>query len=235
MPTVQKNMGFTLLEVMLAMTLLSIMVVLLFSSLKIGAESWNRGESKIAEVNEKAVVYQFFKRHLPSIRPLWDDFSDDERSFSFQGEQDAFQFVSVFPFSAARKGLQLFKVFPDKSEKGVVKVILTPFYPTVEEQQWEPEEVVLLENVEKFELSYFGKEDSESEAAWFDSWQEKELLPALLKIKIVLKDHSYWPEMIFALKHTAMENNNNNKTGASDFAPSLAPALNPGYTPEMQR
>jgi len=61
--------GFTLIEVMLAMTLLSIMVTLLFGSLKICAESWNRGEVKIAEVNEKAVVYQFFKRHLPSIRP----------------------------------------------------------------------------------------------------------------------------------------------------------------------
>ena len=209
MATGQKNTGFTLLEVMLAMTLLSIMVVLLFSSLKIGAESWNKGESKIAEVNEKAVVYQFFKRHLLSIRPLWNDFSDDERSFSFQGEQDRFQFVSVFPVSAARKGLQLFVVEPDQSEKGVIKVILTPFYPTLEGQQWEPEEVVLLENVEEFELSYFGKDDSDSEAAWVDSWQEKESLPALLKIKIVLKDHRYWPEMIFAMKLSALESDSN--------------------------
>ena len=208
MPAGYKNTGFTLLEVMLAMTLLSIMVVLLFSSLKVGAESWNKGESKIAEVNEKAVVYQFFKRHLPSIRPLWDDFSEDERSYSFKGELDTFQFVSVFPVSAARKGLQLFQVVSDKdkSGKGVIKVIVTPFYPTIEEQQWEPEEVVLLENVEKFEVSYFGKEDSDSEAVWLESWQEKESLPALLKIKIVLEDHSYWPEMTFALKLATMEN-----------------------------
>ena len=221
MPADRKNTGFTLLEVMLAMTLLSIMVVLLFSSLKIGAESWNKGESKIAEVNEKAVVYQFFKRHLPSIRPLWDDFSDDERSFSFQGEVGTFQFVSVFPVSAARKGLQLFKIFPDKSEKGVIKVLLTPFYPTLEEQQWEPEEVVLLENVEEFELSYFGKDDSDDEGVWVDNWQEKELLPALIKIKIVLKDHSYWPEMIFALKLATVENNSS-LSDTRDFPPGRA-------------
>ena len=224
----QKNKGFTLLEVMLAMTLLSIMVVLLFSSLKIGAESWNKGESKIAEVNEKAVVYQFFKRHLPSIRPLWNDFSEDERSYSFKGERDTFQFVSVFPVSAARKGLQLFEVVPDKSEKGVIKVIVSPFYPTIEDQQWEPEEVVLLENVEEFEVSYFGKEDSNSEAVWLDSWQEKEYLPTLLKIKIVLEGHGYWPEMIFALKLAAMENNN---TGSLD--PDLD--SDPELTQEMGR
>ena len=223
----QKNKGFTLLEVMLAMTLLSIMVVLLFSSLKIGAESWNKGESKIAEVNEKAVVYQFFKRHLPSIRPLWNDFSEDERSYSFKGERDTFQFVSVFPVSAARKGLQLFEVVPDKSEKGVIKVIVSPFYPTIEDQQWEPEEVVLLENVEEFEVSYFGKDDSNSEAVWLDSWQEKEYLPTLLKIKIVLEDHGYWPEMIFALKLTSMENNVNSFNSAPNTELTL--------TPEMER
>ena len=85
-------------------------------------------------------------------------------------------------------------------------MILTPFYPTIEEQPWEPEEVVLLENVEEFELSYFDKEDSNDDGSWVESWQEKESLPALLKIKIVLEDHSYWPEMTFALKLATMEN-----------------------------
>ena len=98
-------------------------------------------------------------------------------------------------------------------------MIVTPFYPTIEKQQWEPEEVVLLENVEEFEVSYFGKDGSNNETVWLDSWQEKESLPALLKIKIVLEDHSYWPEMIFALKLTSMENNRNN----SSFDPASVP------------
>ena len=205
MPANQKSTGFTLLEVMIAMTLLSIMVILLFSSLKIGAESWDKGERKIAEVNEKAVVYQFFKRHLPTIRPLWDDFSDDERSFSFQGMQDKLQFVSVFPASASRKGMQLFEVGFDKTEKGVIKVVLKPFYPPLEDEQWQLEEVVLLDNIEEFELAYFGKEDSGSEGVWTDNWQEKEFLPALIKVRIELEDGSYWPEMIFALKLATVE------------------------------
>ncbi len=53
--------GFTLIEVLIAMTLLSIMVVLLFSSLRICAQSWEQGENKITEVNEVAVVYNFFQ------------------------------------------------------------------------------------------------------------------------------------------------------------------------------
>jgi general secretion pathway protein J len=54
------HQGFTLIEVLIAMTLLGIMVVLLFSSLKICADSWEKGESKITDVNEVAVVFNFF-------------------------------------------------------------------------------------------------------------------------------------------------------------------------------
>lgn len=199
MPSRNKLAGFTLIEVLLAMTLLSIMVALLFGSLKICSESWNKGENKIAQVNEMAVVYQFFKRHLPSTQPLWDDFSTEERKFSFQGERDRLQFISVFPTSAVRKGLQVFELVFDKVDQGLIKVILKPFYPVSDDLQ-EQEEVILLEHVEKFEVSYFGKEKADSEGEWSEQWMEKGHLPILVKIKIELENQSFWPEMVFALK-----------------------------------
>ncbi|MCX7073652.1 MAG: prepilin-type N-terminal cleavage/methylation domain-containing protein [Methylococcales bacterium] len=108
---VYKSKGFTLIEVLIGMTLLSLMVVLLFSSLAIGAKSWEQGEKKIANVNEIAVVQHFFNLHLPHATPQWNDFdSEKERVFSFQGKKDALQFVAGFPASAQRSGLQLFNL-----------------------------------------------------------------------------------------------------------------------------
>ncbi len=199
--------AFTLLEVMMAMTLLAIMVVLLFSSLRIGAESWNKGENKIAEVNEKAVVYQFFKRHLPSTRPLWDQFTADDEEFSFQGDRQQLQFVSTFPASAERKGLQLFtiKYFPfDKHE---IKVIVRPFYPPSEEIEWQEDEVTLLESVDEFQLSYLARESVEDAGVWQDNWQGRDKLPALVKIKITLQDESFWPEMVIPLRLSESDSN----------------------------
>ena len=82
---IARRNGFTLIEVLIAMTLLGVMVVLLFSSLKVAAQSWNAGENKIAEVNKKAVVYQFFKRHLTAIRPL--PSLDTEQNFETGSQQ----------------------------------------------------------------------------------------------------------------------------------------------------
>ncbi len=198
----RRMVAFTLLEVMLAMTLLAIMVVLLFSSLRVGAESWDRGEKKIADVNEKAVVYQFFKRHLPSAKPLWDRFSSDDESFSFQGERQHIQFVSTFPASAERKGFQLFSLKHDDFGEHAIKVSVRPFYPLAEGEEWTDDEVTLLENVEEFELQYLAVEDPDSAGVWLNSWQGQDKLPALVKIKITLQDESYWPEMVIPLRLT---------------------------------
>jgi len=127
-----KAQGFTLIEVLIAMTLLSIMMVLLFTSLKICADSWGKGESKITDVNEVAVVYNFFQRDLSGAKPLWNDSTaeqqTEEKTFSFQGNAQSMQFVSAFPASAGRPGLQLFSLnLQEEDNDQVITVTLTPF------------------------------------------------------------------------------------------------------------
>jgi general secretion pathway protein J len=199
--------GFTLIEVLIAMTLLSIMMVLLFGSMKICAESWEKGENKIAEVNNVAAVVNFFQRHLVQAEPLWNDFSNEEKNgeklFSFQGRPQAFQFVSAFPASAGRAGLQLISVALDKDRgEQVLKVTLTPFFPIGEGGEWFKEEEILLRSVSFFSLTYFGSEDGQAESRWLDEWIEKDRQPQLVKINIGLENEMYWPEMIFPLKAT---------------------------------
>jgi general secretion pathway protein J len=204
------NTGFTLIEVLIAMTLLGIMVVLLFSSMKICADSWQKGEDKITEVNDVAVVYQFFQHHLSTAKPLWNDFNEESRIFAFQGKNQELQFVSAFPASAKKSGLQLFslKLIKDGDEQ-VIQVSITPFYPVAEGEEWRKEEVDLLRHVRNFTLSYYGPAgiDGEAEATWQDDWLEKETQPRLVKIKIERDDDNFWPEMVVELKSMGTSTN----------------------------
>jgi general secretion pathway protein J len=194
--------GFTLIEVLIAMTLLGIMVVLLFSSMKICAESWQKGEDKIAQVNDVAVVYQFFQRHLGNALPLWDDFSEEgNKVFSFQGKNQSLQFVSSFPASAKKAGLQRFSLeLIKEGDEDLIQVSITPFYPVAEGEEWRKEEVTLLRHVRNFSISYYYREDPQAEGVWQEDWLEQENLPPLVKIKIVRDDGSFWPEMFVELK-----------------------------------
>lgn len=201
-----RHKGFTLIEVLIAMTLLGVMVTLLFSSLRIAAESWNAGENKVAEVNTKAVVYQFFKRHLTAIRPLPrlnndQSVAEDGRQM-FQGFTRSLRFVAALPAASARKGLQVFTIAPDPTKSSTLLVSLVPYRQTEANQGVSSERPeVLLENIEKLRFSYFGRTEEASVAAWHDEWMF-DLLPSLIKVSIQLSDGSYWPDMVFPLKIT---------------------------------
>lgn len=197
----KKSHGFTLIEVLIGMTLLSLMVVLLFSSLSIGAKSWEQGEKKIADVNEIAVVEQFFNHYLAHATPQWNDFDEaKDRVFSFQGKKQSLQFVASFPASAERAGLQLFNLeLKEKNKQHFINVDLSPFFPATEGEEIFEDEIKLIENVSHFELSYFGLNDETGELVWQNEWLNKEQQPRLVKILIELEDERYIPEIIVAL------------------------------------
>jgi len=234
--------GFTLIEVLIAMTLLSLMVTLLFGSLRICSQSWEQGENKMAEVNEAAVVYNFFQRYLSSAMPLSNEAvatdtanrtgtgaamngpgksgttgavadrganqggpgtteENSNRKFSFQGDRKSLQFVSTFPASAGRSGMQMFFIYQGQQDgEPVLKVALTPFLPVAEGGVPQREEEILLRHVSNFELAYFGIIEETGESRWQDQWLERNVLPRLVRVRIGTANGAFWPDMIIDLK-----------------------------------
>lgn len=199
-------LGFTLIEVLIVMTLLSVMVVLLFGTIKISADSWEKGEARISDVNEIAVVYSFFQRHLIPAKPLWNDFSTtEERVFSFQGNAQTLQFVSEFPASAGRAGLQWFFLNLNDFDRQSIEIAIKPFYPVAEGETFPEEKITLLNHVKTFSIAYLGQDPGTGEVAWQEQWVDRQTLPQLVKINITLDNGMFWPTMIMPLKITSEE------------------------------
>jgi general secretion pathway protein J len=138
----------------------------------------------------------------------------EEKTFSFQGKAQSMQFVSAFPASAARSGLQLFSIeLQTEDNDQFINVTLTPFFPIAEGEKWHKEEVSLIKHVSNFTLAYFGSDDGVSEGSWREEWLNKEIQPRLVKINIKLENEIYWPEMIIDLKVTGTTNDTNLGTG----------------------
>lgn len=195
--------GFTLLEVLLGMSLLSVMMLLLFGSLRICVQNWDAGENKFAKVSQMALIQNFFTNHLQNALPLQDDISETKQ-FSFQGTENSIQFVSTMPASAGRLGLQLFTVAFDNArhDEGAITVNMHPFFQAAEGDDWKIDEVVILKQVKSISFTYFGAnpENPTEEPAWQATWLEKNQTPLLVKIAIELDSGEIWPEQIVALK-----------------------------------
>lgn len=199
--------GFTLIEVLIALAMLSIMMGLLFSSMRTSVETWHVAENKVDITNKKAVFYQFFKQHLIHAKPVYEINSDDKdetrvtniKKMVFQGDSTHIRFVSALPSASIRKGEQIFDVGISQKNPDTISVTLTPY--RVERNL--VDEAILIDHVKQLEFSYFGKINETFDRIWGSEWNNMEEQPRLVKIKVVLDDGSIWPDMIFPLKISA--------------------------------
>lgn len=214
------NQGFTLIEVLIAMSLLSIMMGLLFVSMRTVIESWNIGEAKAEKINKKAVFYQFFKQHLINTKPLSEFNSESVNNtmqipkMVFKGTAQNIRFVSALPSASIRKGEQVFNVGINPQQPSSIIVSLIPYRQS---QTQSVDESELLDHVRNIEFSYFGKLNENFERDWQSEWQDTEELPRLVKIKVVLEDESVWPDMVFPLKISAWHTSVNNQQDYKRF------------------
>ncbi len=216
--------GFSLIEVLIALSLLSVMMLMLFASLRISAKSWDKGESKLVEVSEMTSVHNFFHNQLAASLPLWDDFIEENKQFSFQGSKQELQFIASLPASSGRLGLQRFNI---RLENNKIKVAIKPFYPTLVGKKWQIEDVVLIDNISMLTISYFGNEKIKDIGEWQNEWAYDHL-PQLIAIDIKTLKENYWPQIILKLNNQeapkkslnifekALERSNKNKNSDTD-------------------
>ena len=58
---IPRSGGFTLIEILIGTAILGIMMLILTGSLRIGAQSWEAGETRIERANRQFVIQNFLK------------------------------------------------------------------------------------------------------------------------------------------------------------------------------
>jgi general secretion pathway protein J len=88
--------GFTLLELIVSMTILAIIVTVVFSSLRIGSRAWEKGEADIRDNQRLRVVSDLIRRQISSARQcrVYGK-SQKKLPFYFKGYPDGLKFVSA--------------------------------------------------------------------------------------------------------------------------------------------
>ena len=201
--TVQQAAGFTLVEVLIATSILGIMLVLLFGSMRICIRSWEAGETHMQAVSQMTVIQNFFRTHLRGALslPVSEQQADDqEQENFFQGEEHKMQFVSLLPVSAGRSGPHLFKVDWDAGRESILRVALQPFLPSLNAQEEQIEDVTILEGIKNFQLAYWGAKETDDQPEWHNEWLDMPELPQMVKIDIELENEKAWPTIIVALR-----------------------------------
>ena len=192
--------GFTLIEVLLAVSLLSLILLLLFSALFSANRSWAATERRIAQNDELRLVAEFIQRQLTAQAPLfWA--GQDDTSLLFSGAQDELYFTAGLPAHRGGGGVQALTL--KVSRAGGERQLALYFQPVSAARRpfdnHGAERVVLLANTARIELAYYGREEIEGQSTWRDEWRHAELLPELIGLTVYPATGRPWPQMIIPL------------------------------------
>jgi general secretion pathway protein J len=198
--------GFTLLELLAAITLLGLLMAVLFGGLRLGTRVWETADARLDSSVRLQIVQDFIRQRLAETLPLEavpPELAEVGASEPlFLGTVETVRFASLLPENLGA-GIYLMELELAESghADGSNNLVLSwrPFEPpdqTAEEV--EPEERVLIENIEAVELSYFGTIDPAQPPDWWQAWENQPELPGLIRLQVRFaeNDERRWPELI---------------------------------------
>ena len=206
-----RSRGFTLLEMLVGLTLLGVLLILIYSALNIGLRAWDTGDQRASEASHQRIVQSFLRRELGQVFPIrWRGIA--ESRIAFEGAKKELKFVTALNLGASVKegGLQWGHLYladdkdagPDGQRRQSLFLKREVF--DLQAKDWSgldsAKPTRLIEGVKAIQISYFGAESDTADPKWADEWNQPLRMPLLVKISIKTDVGRDAPELVVALK-----------------------------------
>jgi general secretion pathway protein J len=190
--------GFTLIEVMVALTILGFILLIIFGAFRLGSSAWNRGESTKEKYQKVRVISQLVSRQIKSAVPYKIKTQKTEGDYlAFEGKAHSLRFVSAYPMKSRQAEGFVYAVyeFKEGGEEGgrlilyEQRVLNKDFFA---EDLKEDQGISILEGISNVRFEFYREEDSEQKKPeeWVEEWNAKEEkeLPKALRMIITQKN-----------------------------------------------
>lgn len=177
-PIALRAAGFTLLELVIALSIVGALLAIAFGGLRMAVSAWTRGDERAELQQHTRGITQILGRSLGAAHPYRGSFGEaPEKRILFRGTERRLEFVTqVAPFPTAIPVAFTAVVFTLEDGALVVRQRILP-----NREPFSEAAVVLRDaSVQGLELSYLSPDGN-----WGDSWdgdQEKKL-PSAIRIR----------------------------------------------------
>jgi general secretion pathway protein J len=218
--------GFTLVELVIALALIGLISLLLFSGLRLGTRAWEGVEAAAERTAEPRVARNFLERMLTQARPAQITF-DAQEILVFGGDAENLELVAPLSEHVGTPGLYILRL----SLEGERQLVLTRWLLHSDVlagedgiPEWEPFDgaggvavtgaldedlaagaygsTLLLDGVEELEIAYFGIVEGEQDPDWHEEWLEQPRMPQAIRVHLTTPEQT-WPDMLIRLPEFA--------------------------------
>lgn len=197
--------GFTLLEMLISVSILALIFALMAGGLRFGGAVWERAQRDQADKTDAPIAQNLLRRQLSQILPRVRPDRKREKFLAFDGERDRVRFVGAPPAHLGKPGQYLITISLDgmEKQKRLVMSWRRLAADLSDYSQERPEDsVILADSVSQGWFSYFGEGCRRDIRRWHDTWTDCGSLPELVKIALTLDQESpfAWPDLVIATK-----------------------------------
>lgn len=193
--------GFTLVELLVALTLLALLGTLMLGGFQFGARSWERVAEVSGHRDRVALTQSFLRRRLGDLSAPAGLYRDaDTAALPLEGEAHAMRFLSEWQAGPAVSGLYLFRLWHD-AERAEVRLGWQQVSGSATGTGGEAAqgERVLLEAVSGLDIGYFGARPDTPQGGWSDRWESGDGALSLVTLKLAFTDpQRMWPPFAVA-------------------------------------
>jgi general secretion pathway protein J len=167
--------GFTLVEVILAMTIFALMGTVLYGAFSLGHSAVERSQRSFAKNQKLRSVDETLGSYIRSAYPYRS--SPQDSAIVFGGKQAELTFVSSFSLAMGGRGMAIVRLFWEGDDKRAGELRLEEETPVrvageegIEGHQGIKNDMVILEGVRELRITYLNSQSDQ----WEESWNAKE-------------------------------------------------------------
>jgi general secretion pathway protein J len=179
--------GFTLLELLIAMTLTSFVALLLFGGVRLGTRTWERTDRTVARTDEIASAQSILRYEMERIYPAYAEKAGFGGSVIFSGEIDRMSFLAPLPANFGPGEFVRVTVAVD-AQNGLKNLVMSwqanrAAFGAGSKSLPTPE-IVLMHRVDGIKFAYFGPDVESREVSWQPLWDGRRSLPQIIRLTI---------------------------------------------------
>lgn len=189
----KRMQGFTLLEVLAALSLLGLMMVLAATSFKSSSIAAERTQRAAERMEQILTAQRFLRQSLESMH----------ETPHFVGEARHLEYLAALPSGlGGQLKLHRLQFLPDKVGSWTLRVA---FYEEENNKPWGKPQV-LADRMLDVRIDYRGIDDMRRDSGWLEQWPWAKSLPRLVRIQARTQGGMPWPTLSVAVR-------TNQKTG----------------------
>jgi prepilin-type N-terminal cleavage/methylation domain-containing protein len=162
------NRGFTLIELIVALTVMMMVMTVAFAAFRTGLNAWERGTKAAERLERRSIVERLIRRQLPLAM----------RGNLFQGKTDRLEFVADYSLV---DGAGDFRQIDYAIEQGRFLYSEKPLLEFVEDE--EPVPSTVLAELKQISFEFLGA-DSQKMPAWVEEWDATNGVPPAVRVRL---------------------------------------------------